>query len=213
MFHYQFIKLYFVCFVYLFHICYSSNVLGPLDRTCKLYNQITADSAEYRNIYEKKVTQKCTFMVGGSITTGVIAYSLNSNNMTVPISGIVTISKRNLDQGTSISEISKSIIRQLTLQYLSTVQAGQVLGSILGGPGDNIANVFPQSIANKNNYDNIEKVIHDCLSLDKAKLATIRWNFKYLYSTDVIPNLVQFRVFYTGGQEECSKTRIKTFQN
>lgn len=145
----------------------------------------------------------------------LFTYTLNKDGVWVVTSGIVRITAANLDTGSDPVGPSQSVytdilnghfVQQLPTRVdktdpltLPPVTVGQILGKTLGGPGNDLVNIFPQAPKHQDEYLRFEKTIHDCLLKKQAEKVTLRWLFFYTTTSDTRPYKLTYRANFEGG--------------
>jgi hypothetical protein len=139
----------------------------------------------------------------------LFTYTLNKNGVWVVSSGIVRLTASNLDTGSDPAGPSQGVYIDILNGHspqskadpssLPPVTVGQILGKSLGGPGNDLVNIFPQAPAHRAEYLQFEKQIHDCLLNKNADRVTLRWMFFYTTTADTRPYKLTYRANFEGG--------------
>ena len=151
-------------------------------------------------------------MVGGG---GDIqyAYRLTSDGNIYVISEASTIfSKKNLDNGRSLSDSTRVYATVLNNSAENFV-TGMILPEQLGGNGEELANVFPQSsLVHATTYHKFVERIYHCLDIsDESGTAMLRWECGNAGATDTRPQQIYQTVTFQK-HSKCRSTSM-TFDN
>jgi hypothetical protein len=167
---------------------------------CDLYDPTSKEiMINLRRSYQKC---KLDLPFGGD---GALIYTRNKYGIPILDSGVATISNRDLDNGFAIVEKINAARYAKALGAPDSVP-GQVLGARLGGRGDQLLNVFPQTTSCKYYWNLFEDQIHQCI-VDSGNEATARvhWAFNYYTKFDTRPHTITYKVEFIGGVNPCSQ--------
>ena len=154
-------------------------------------------------------TCKSTIGGGGDIH---YKYRLNNNNHYVIESAAVSIYKKNIDTGSTITESTTMYAHKLN-DFEESFVAGMILSDKFGGFGSEPANIFPQSInIQQTIYNQYENRIKRCIQVSgDSSSVLLSWEFRYRELTNTRP----YQIYYTAnfqGDSKCRSTSM-TFDN
>ena len=162
--------------------------------------RLITDANDRQQAYSLKRQQNCNYYAsGGGI--GTFVYVVNANNVPIINTAVIIISKANLDKGFSPSPVATNYVRFLAQG--DSCLPGMILGTRLGGKGNDLMNIFPISSSMKTMYDAFESKIYDCLANDNAASVTLRWTFYYVLTTDTKPYKVLYHASFHEGKGPC----------
>lgn len=195
---------------------HTPNPLNLIDPTCILTGRPSRDAAENHNLFNLRRQQMCKLQLSSSPKNpGVFTYAQNSNAIFLIQSAIIIISKDNLDKGTLPNQIGYVYAMKLN-QEGKNILPGQILGSRLGGPGNELSNLFPQSPVMKPFYDKYEDQIYNCLNSGVSKDVTLRWTFYYRTGSIERPYKITYQANFRGWDsntpQQCQKSTM-SFEN
>ena len=193
----------------IFFCCIAAAEILPLiDTHCSLLLSPPRDPAEYTAIYLRGQGQHCkSVLKAGGIVT--YSYILNKNRIPVISDGVVLLTPLNLDTG---SEVESGAAAYAAIMANGKAVAGQILGFRLGGHGDELSNIFPQSLVCKGLWEQFEDKIYSCLTNDPLSTARLSWSFYYSNPSATQPSQITYSALFLGGKKLCSSMK-QTFYN
>lgn len=185
----------------------TSTGINYVDPSCTVLVRPSRDPADHTNIFIRRRPQLCNIILPGG---GVGKYTFKVNSIGVPIisDGIVTITSSNLDTG--ISPTSSGTVYAIDMGGKSAVP-GLVLGTQLGGNGNELANIIPVSKFVQSAWNQFESQIYSCLSNGNSAKAKLLWTFDYRTSSATRPYKIIYTASFSGGSNTC-ETISETFQ-
>lgn len=180
----------------------------PPDNYCIVNGRNSRDGADNTNVFLRKREQRCNIPIPGG-GTGLYSYNLNKNQVPIIDNAMVIVTADNLDHGSVPTD--SGAVYAIKLGGGDAV-AGQILGRSLGGPGNEPANLFPQSPVIKASWEKYESVIYECLKSKKSSNAKLRWLFYYRTKYDTRPYKITYSASYSGGANNCANT-VESFNN
>lgn len=83
--------------------------------------------------------------------------------------------------------------------------AGSILSSMLGGNGNEPANLVPTSQVAIAKWNAVDLAVYNCLRSGQSGTAKLRWVFSYQTVQDTSPYKVVYFASFVGGPNNCEK--------
>ena len=136
---------------------------------CITKSTLPQDAAERRSFVIEKKLQRCKIDLKDSKSRATAIYEMNSEDVPLIRTVHATLYPSSLSFGTSPGLASEAYANFMNDVFdgkpMKNIVAGMAIGKILGGDGQNVANIFPQNPIVKNGEivpGNIMKVTLSC---------------------------------------------------
>lgn len=174
-----------------------------IDPSCALKISPPRDAVQNSKVYLRGLEQHCKiYLTGGAVAT--YSYVLNQNGIPIINTAATVLTSVNLETGSGPTISSRAYA---ILMGGQDALPGQIIGAILGGRGDQMANIFPQSSANSLEWASIESNVYNCLSQQTSNEVTLSWRFTYHNSAGTMPISILYSAIFEGGPHPCPNIR------
>lgn len=151
---------------------------------CVLKYTVPQDAAERRQYVLEKRLQRCKIELKDTTSKATAVYEMNSVAVPLLRSLHATIYSSSLDQGSSAGVASAAYASSLNDVFngipMENLGTGMALGKSLGGQGQNLANIFPQSsLVQASEWASVENQIYTCLKENPTCVAHISQRYHY----------------------------------
>lgn len=145
---------------------------------------VPRDPAERRSFVIEKRLQRCKIELEDTRSRAVAIYKMNSLNVPLIRSVNAVIHPSSLkfgkDPGPASAAYAHSLNDIFDEKPMENIVAGMAIGQILGGDGQNVANIFPQNPNIKTgDWAIVEKKIYNCLKQNPTCVAHISQRYHY----------------------------------
>jgi len=134
-------------------------------------------------VIEKKL-QRCKIDLKDSKSRATAIYEMNSEDVPLIRTVHATLYPSSLSFGTSPGLASEAYANFMNDVFdgkpMKNIVAGMAIGKILGGDGQNVANIFPQNPIVKNGeWATLENRIYSCLKTNPTCVAHLSQRYHY----------------------------------
>ena len=145
---------------------------------------VPQDAAERRSFVIEKRLQRCKINLKDTKSKATAIYEMNAADVPLIRSVHATLYPSSLTFGTSPGLASNSYANSLNDVFdgkpMENIEAGMAIGEVLGGDGQNVANIFPQNPnVKKGEWTTIENKIYTCLKENPTCVAHLSQRYNY----------------------------------
>lgn len=151
---------------------------------CITKSLLPQDPAERRVFLIERKVQRCKIDLKDSKSRATAIYEMNSQDVPLIRSVHAQIYPSSLSFGTSSGIASNAYANSMNDVFngkpMENIVAGMAIGQILGGDGQNIANIFPQNPNVKNGeWAILENRVYTCLKANPTCVAHLFQRYHY----------------------------------